>query len=521
MSLIGLLEQLKLSSILRRIEVHAKTGLLVVRQGDTTVELYFRDGLLMCIGPQRTNITFGERLLQDGIISSRALRETMATLRSSPHTENNIALTLLNLSFVDQASFRSWATRNALDVLNLVLSWNTGEIHFEENATPPPDRLLVALSSSTLLAAVQPAEQNLPSQPPQSSTATVMPPKVPPGSQPPSTPAPDIARIPTLLGASRFTDEHKTPGGASQPQSFLAQEPPDTNALFSARSLVDDSAFAPQAARQNEAPRHVSALSLIELDALPSSMGNTALSSNASSAALPATETFTSIFSDAGGSSPSDASPSSAFPSDVSFALPQPVTTVAPPRKIDTSYMRPDMLLMPADLSMLRDRNIWIQLTPDQWRLLTKVDGRTSLRDACQELSMRPEVLCQVAGELVVDQLIQLLPSDSGMAQELSPTSREFMASGLGNGYVAPGYSAVPAHPWNGSVPPLPDAIPPFPSSPSFETESQWGNGGNGASFIPGRGWIAAPQPPQAMSPSSASLSYAGAYTPMGGAGWR
>ena len=78
MSLIVSLEQFSLASILRGIESNGKTGLLKIHRGEKWVELYFRQGQLLCIGPIRSNITLGDRLLQAGIISQQALQEALA-----------------------------------------------------------------------------------------------------------------------------------------------------------------------------------------------------------------------------------------------------------------------------------------------------------------------------------------------------------------------------------------------------------------------------------------------------------
>jgi hypothetical protein len=435
-------------------------------------------------------VNFGERLLQDAIISKSVLREALDSLGPLPPSENNISLGLLKLGRVNADQLRTWATQKALEALNVVLAWDKGEIHFEESVLPPSDRLLVALSISSLLAIAQSSKVSTQAQEKSSSSL-------------PTTPTTDVTKIPTLLEATQFSNEQKTPGYAAP-----VPAPTATNALFSARSLADDADIAFQSTRQEEAVRQVSVSSLIEPDALPPSIKSGTFQAD-NAAASPSTESFSVSLS---GLPASVNALASATSSSISFVPPQPATSVtSSSRRFDATHMRPDMILMPADLSKLRNRSSMLQLTPDQWRLLTKVDGRTSLKRASDELSMPPAVLCQVAGELVINQLIQLLPPDSSLAQELSPTSREFMASGLGNGYVAPGYSAVSTQPWSGSVPPSPESPLQMPSPVSFESESQWGNGGNGASFVPGRGWVAAPQPPQAMSPgNSVSLSYSG-----------
>jgi hypothetical protein len=193
-------------------------------------------------------------------------------------------------------------------------------------------------------------------------------------------------------------------------------------------------------------------------------------------------------------------------PVDVGSAsyLSQPVqvTTPVPPRRIDTSFMRPEMVMVPTDLSALREQNPQFQITAEQWRVFTRADGRTTLQMACQELGMTPEQVCTIAGELIALHLVQVLPMPDTI-NELSPTSKNLVTSGLSHGYVTPGYAAATAHPWDVATMMLPttDALRYLSPSSSVETQSQWGNGGNGATFVPGRGWVVAiTQPLQPLS---------------------
>lgn len=588
-ALIGLLEQIKLSSLLGRIEAHTKTGLLSVQQGGMRVEFYFRDGLLMCIGPVRT-ATLGDRLLQDGVISPQALYEAKQLIDSSHATENTIALALLERGYVGHEQLRTWSMKKALDVLQALLTWATGEVHFEEGIQPPPDRLLVALSISSLLAMVptpsqpgyvsasaqpghggypspaqtnpvpapaQPAYLNYPAPvqsspvptpaqparphyptPPQlnsvptparpgalntmsEATASATLPAIGAASPhlrqesptlPPITPAPDIAKIKTLMSASQIPSDGDSPlTPPSQP--LIARE--GGSGLFSAQSLLDNDAFTPRSLQARvPASQPLASQPLLHTDVLEPSPVSQPLVSDEPMLTVPSTTgSLSELFASTPEHSPLSP-PSQQLSPSATFVPPQPITIPRQPRYVDTSYMRPDMILLPADLSALRERNVSIALTPDQWRLLTRVDGQTSLQTACQELAMRPEIVCQVAGELVAEHLIQLALPPAVNPNELSPTSRELLASGLGNGFVAPGYAAAPSQSWSASMPPAADVAPQpqFPSTLPFETQSQWGNGGNGATFIPGRGWVASPQPIQPLSPGGNALSYTGSY---------
>jgi hypothetical protein len=475
-SLIGSLEVIKLASVLQRIETHEKTGLLTIKQvGGTWVELYFKEGRLLYIGPLRTNATLADRLLYDGVISSQVYQEIVRVVGAEERSEVPFAKALMEHGFATQEQFRAWATQKACGVLQVLLSWTYGEIHFEEYAAPAPERLLVALSPAVLLAAVPevtPASPVLPN----SSTNWLLDNKQPTRPIAP-TPKSYVARIPTL----------------TQPEQFFSSAPSMLSPKNVAPTPIVPTNPAPVAPQQVFSPSPIPTATdnflVQEVSSLQNS-GKFSAASLLSDAALPFSEPVTP-------------------PS-------QQVVSASTPSYIDISYMQPEMILLPADLSAMRDSRMMIQLTPDHWRLLTLVDGQTTLRAACQIMQLLPESVCRLAGELIAQKVITLTLPSAPMIEEVSPVSREIMASGLGNGYVAPGFAAATTPPLSVPFPssmPAPQQALPIsqPLQPiSLETESQWGNGGNGATFIPGRGWVT-PTPSQ-QSPSGVTGSYARNY---------
>lgn len=531
MSLIGSIEQFALAGVLRRLETHAKTGMLVIQQGSRWVELYFREGQLMCIGPVRTNANLGERLLQDGVISQQALQETLLAVGPDRLDEVNIAITLINLGHTTKEKLRAWSMQKTLPVLQALLVWTSGDIYFEEDTPTPPGRLLAAFSIASLLEMI-PRQETLSTTLPATRAATRQPEQTVQGASPvtpaapatPTPPMPDITRFKTLMGASYSPLQGDSPVPTPLPVSPAADE--TQVASLSAASLLDPDAFTPRFSQTRDldsqplsfqaseaVAQSLSTQSLLDDDALPPSFVAQASSVDLSSGAEADNDgAFVSIFGGAVNSASAGPDPQA---DAISFVPPQPISIPVPSRIVDTSYMRPDMILMPLDLSALHQQNTLVALTPEQWRVLTVVDGRTSLQEACRDLAMTPDLLCQAVGELVADQLIRLVPPAAVQAQRVSPLSPDALTPG--NGYVAPGYAAASAQPWNASVPLTPEAAPQFPSAISFEARSQWGNGGNGASFVPGRGWVASPQPLQPLSPSNPPLVNAASYAQIGG----
>lgn len=391
MPLIGSLEQINLSIVLQRIEAYAKTGLLIVKQGENSVELSFRQGQLMCVGPIRSKRTLGYRLLQAGAISQEAYQEVVHALGTAQQSETHTAIALIDLGFMNQESLYKWAAQEASNVLQVLLTWITGEIFFEEGPQPPADRLLVALSVTSLL----------------------------PQQFPASTPRPVNNDVSSLVVRE-------------QPKlRAIAPAIPDTGTLHGASQFCDADAFAP-------------------------------ISASSGSLEDPVT----------------DAARNSEAPSRTTVTLspPQRVMESIAPRRIDTSFMQPQMVLIPSDLSGIREPNPKLQITPEQWRLFTQADGQTSLQMACQVLMMPPELVCRVAGELMALGLVTVCMPGSGSLNERVPIPQGSMYTDLSNSYVAPA-SDLGTNPFvSGPVP--------------IETQSQWGNGGNGASFVLGGGWV-------------------------------
>jgi hypothetical protein len=459
-SLIGSLEQFDLANILRRLEVFSKTGLLVVKQGDIWVEFYFRQGQLVCIGPMRANTTLIDRLLQANLLSQQSLPQVRALIDPSESNETRIALALINGGYLSREILRAWASHETSQILRAIFSWPTGEIYFEEEHPTPPDRLLVALSVSTLLDTL---------------------------------PAP-AAPLPANAGASSpngplYTQETpvRSASGAS------AQAAPGPGGLLHASQLLEPASLPVAASSTEGGAGLLSASELIE--DLPFNLAS------ASRTGQPV-ETPPSFASAAPAKVSLGAELDISSSTQVSFLPPQPVPNPLPPARIDTSFMTPDLVLVPVDLSSLRERNPQVQLTPDQWRLFALIDGQTSLQMLCQALMASADQVRAIAGELLAIGLVMPQPTGSVSAMPVPPI-------------MVPDSAATPAGQY-ASVPPSwpsqPLSPPPFVQP--IATQSQWGNGNNGATFVVGGGWIvSSPQ----VAPQPAYAQPGLAYAPMGG----
>lgn len=492
MSLIGSLEQFDLANILRRIEVFSKTGLLVVKRQDLWVEFYFRQGQLVCVGPVRSNATLIDRLIQANLLSPEILPQVRQAIAVSGSNETQVAFALIKDGHLSRELLRAWSAHETSQILQAIFTWQSGDIYFEEDCATPADRLLVALSVSQLLDVLPVAAAQTPPPSPALRPASASAPSTNEPLPPAATSA--FPGSPEMGGMGQFN--------ASQLLEGIAPfAPPAAGPQHGSPSLESAT---PSLSGNADAGGFLNASQLIDTTASsPSGSFN---------AARLVEETPPANFSSVAPSAPSGGLFGSlgetSAPAQCSFVPPRPVSHPLPPTRIDTSFMMPDLVLVPVDLSSLRERNPQVQLTPDQWRLFALIDGQSSLQMLCQTLAASSEVVCMLAGELMAIGLVMPLSQSTGSFNALAPQGMDASAAQS----VSP--VSYPSLPGRQPQPPQQSGAQSMPSSFPFEARSQWGNGNNGTAFMMGGGWMYPSMQgqggPQVHQPSAA-------FAPVGG----
>ena len=459
MSLIGLLEQLDLAHVLRRIEGFAKTGLLVVKQQHAWVEFYFRQGQLVCTGPVRAQTTLLDRLLQANLLSYEVLPQVIPIIDPSESNETRIALALINEGYLSREILRAWAAHETSQLLMMIYHWTNGEIHFEEECPTPSDRLLVALSISTLLDTLPVATAP--------NSATYQPNTGPSSMGNPAGPQTFEAQ------ATRVTSALSHSGPMGQINTSQLQETPPYGAPIS----PIPEAYLSQASGKLNAAQLV--------DMMPSFATPPATNQPETSGLFNGAQLLDDNLPFGSASSPSFAeqnSPAaSMFGAELNIAAatqstltpPQPVPNPLPPTHIDTSFMTPDTILVPVDLSSLREQNPQVQISPDQWSLFTLIDGQTSVQMLCAALRAPAEQVCMVAGELMAIGLIMPLTQASSAFQVMPPPQPAW--SGMPASPTP--YAASPTAPTWGPPPGMSGPMP-MPVMAPTPMAMQWGGGG-------------------------------------------
>ena len=363
MSLIGTLEQFSLPNVLRRLESFEKTGLLVLKQEAQWIEMNFHEGRLLCVGPLRTQATLGERLLQDGLISPSALQEVLQALANSDQNESRTAQKLLELKIITRAQLRSWMIEKTVDVLRVLLLWSSGDIYFDEGASPPTDRLLVSMSVSELLESALAQPQTTVQA--QTSSASMI--AIHTSARQPAIPKEREASVTQPIQQQAIEQKRAKVTQSIQPQvkdqpsitqkAIIAPRKADVRipsfdiapfpTLTDVTQFTSDLPFS-SAVMSSPSTTTLSASAMIEPDVMNTPDAD-ALS-------------FLASFDEEDKNS------------STRIMVPEHVMNPERPKRLeDISFMQPDMVLWPADLSGYREAAPVFQLTPDQWRVYLPV----------------------------------------------------------------------------------------------------------------------------------------------------
>ena len=143
----GQLEEHTLPAVLRPLLRGKKTGPLRLSRGRTTKTLYLSDGRLIFATSTDPDDRLGEMLLRDGLISYRALEESVRAIKMGKRQ---------GTLFVESGAIRSkdlveGVTRQVQEIIYSVFLWEEGAFAFEEGDLPSREVIVLRMSTADLI----------------------------------------------------------------------------------------------------------------------------------------------------------------------------------------------------------------------------------------------------------------------------------------------------------------------------------------------------------------------------------
>lgn len=152
MALAGTLRQTNLEDVLRLIDEQRRAGLLIIKHGNLSAELYVQAGQILCVQRSGVGQSFSERLVNAHLVTPQQLGYVRALYQEKPITsEVDLARALLQCNYLTERELREWVADDAVELLVVALSWDDGEFQFIDHEMPVPGRMVIAVPISFVL----------------------------------------------------------------------------------------------------------------------------------------------------------------------------------------------------------------------------------------------------------------------------------------------------------------------------------------------------------------------------------
>lgn len=153
MSQQGTLGQFALRNVLRGIESNQSTGRLLLRRGSLRAAVYFASGQWMLAQRLGMSQALSQQLVQAGLFTPNQFEDTIGIpfAQTVQFPDRELIRMVLSMRLVTPEQLRTWAIRDAILLLDVVLSWPDGDFYFEDGVPMPDAAFALPLPIGALL----------------------------------------------------------------------------------------------------------------------------------------------------------------------------------------------------------------------------------------------------------------------------------------------------------------------------------------------------------------------------------
>ncbi|MFH2102832.1 MAG: DUF4388 domain-containing protein [Chloroflexota bacterium] len=149
MALRGNLRDFSVTQLLNLINLAHKTGTLIVEGPNETAKVSFRDGKLAYAQIGQDESSLALVLHRNNIINAGQFRSIRQ--RGEQLTDKELGLLLINAGYVSQEDILSNLQQYFTDIIQRLFTWVEGFFRFDNDMSPPDDRINVRLDLENLI----------------------------------------------------------------------------------------------------------------------------------------------------------------------------------------------------------------------------------------------------------------------------------------------------------------------------------------------------------------------------------
>jgi hypothetical protein len=149
MALRGNLRDFTVTQLLNLVHLARKTGKLTITGSNEQADIFFRNGKLSYARTSKDDDGLAFVLYKTNVFSKAQYRAIAA--RAAKMTDKELGLLLINAGYVTQDVIINSLQQYFADIIRRLFTWAEGTFDFENDATPPADRITVKLDLENLI----------------------------------------------------------------------------------------------------------------------------------------------------------------------------------------------------------------------------------------------------------------------------------------------------------------------------------------------------------------------------------
>lgn len=142
MSLSGSTKTMNLTDLLQWVAASQKTGRLDFRLGTVVKEVYLQEGLIVGAASNQPTEMLGHVLVARGMLTEEQLRAGLLARRGSAEFLGQV---LVRLGFITKEDLLRALAERTEEIVYSLFEWEEAEFHFEPDAKPGPQVVLISL----------------------------------------------------------------------------------------------------------------------------------------------------------------------------------------------------------------------------------------------------------------------------------------------------------------------------------------------------------------------------------------
>lgn len=149
MALKGNLRDFSIIQLLNLIHLAQKTGALIIEGSKERIAIWFREGKLAYAQIEGQPSDLGAALYRAGKITAAQYR--MIQARTVKMSDKELGLLLINANYLSQQDILTTLAEHYVNILNILFTWPQGMFHFENEQTPPKDKITVKIELEDII----------------------------------------------------------------------------------------------------------------------------------------------------------------------------------------------------------------------------------------------------------------------------------------------------------------------------------------------------------------------------------